>query len=339
MSSRVFVAHDRAISAARMYIQMAVVGLVLATLIYGISMSALFANYVSGPIPERIFANGMVRFTIKPGAKRLRIISLTKYFVSFNLKNYFNLQLSTVQTTTSRKSEIVEAELQPLLQRREIPRETYRKVIYLITNGRVEQLRWIFPLSLLFFPIFGFIYFYVFSRVNKKTEKTRFVRGADLIQFNKMKQSLDQAITEEEKNNPSFVPLCLGKAALPDSVSRRHLLLLGTTGTGKSVTLNDYLTTLKARRSASKEVNKCIIYDVKGEFCGKHLEEDDIVFYPFDQRSVPWSFFNEISDYPDLDVLCTSLYEPPKSSLDAYWYNAARDVFRTGLFYLLSTLR
>ena len=155
MSSRVFVAHDRAISAARMYIQMAVVGLVLATLIYGISISALLANYVSGPIPERIFENGMVRFTIKPGAKRLRIISLAKYFVSFNLKNYFNLQLSTVQTTTSRKSEIVETELQPLVQRREIPRETYRKVIYLITNGRVEQLRLIFPLSLLFFPIFS----------------------------------------------------------------------------------------------------------------------------------------------------------------------------------------
>jgi hypothetical protein len=38
---------------------------------------------------------------------------------------------------------------------------------------------------------------------------------------------------------------------------------------------------------------------------------------------------------PGLDVLCTSLYEPPKDSKDAYWYNAARDVFRTGLFYLL----
>jgi type IV secretory pathway TraG/TraD family ATPase VirD4 len=335
MSSRVFVAHDRAVSAARMYIQMAVVGLVLAALIYGISMSALFTQYVSGPIPERIYANGISRITMKPGAKRLRVASLAKYFVSFNPKNYFNLKLSTGQTTISRKSEMVEAELQPLLQRREVPRETYRKAIYLITNGRVEDLRWICPLSLLFFPVFGCVYFFVFSRVNKKTEKTRFVRGADLVPFNKMKQSLDQAINDEEKSNPSFVPLCLGKAALPDSVSRRHILLLGTTGTGKSVTLNDYLTTLKARRSASKEVNKCIIYDVKGEFCGKHLEKDDIVFYPFDSRSLSWSFFNEIFDYPDLDVLCTSLYEPPKSSLDAYWYNAARDVFRTGLFYLL----
>jgi hypothetical protein len=161
------------------------------------------------------------------------------------------------------------------------------------------------------------------------------VRGADLMPFRKMKEALSQVIKQEEKGDPSFVPLCLGEAALPDSVSRRHILLLGTSGTGKSVCLNHYLSTLKARRAASKEVNKCIIYDVKGEFCGKHLEENDLVFYPFDQRSIPWSFFNEVFDYPDLDVLCTSLYEPPKDSRDAYWYNAARDVFRTGCFYLL----
>ncbi len=153
--------------------------------------------------------------------------------------------------------------------------------------------------------------------------------------FEQMKSALGQAIGEEEKNNPEFVPLCLGEAALPDSVSRRHILLLGTSGTGKSVCLNNYLTTLRARRTAICEVNKCVIYDVKGEFCGKHLEENDLIFYPFDKRSVPWSFFNEVLDYPDLDVLCTSLYEPPKDSRDAYWYNAARDVFRTGCFYLL----
>ena len=153
--------------------------------------------------------------------------------------------------------------------------------------------------------------------------------------FEQMKVALDQAVTDDRKENPSLVPLRLGQALLPDSVSRRHILVLGTTGTGKSVCLNDYLTSLKARRSATKDVNKCIIYDVKGEFCGKHVEPDDIIFYPFDRRSVPWSFFNEICDYPDLDVLCTSLYEPPRESKDVYWYNAARDVFRTGLFYLL----
>ena len=93
MSSRVFVAHDRAVSAARMYMQMAIVGLVLAAIIYAISMSAVLAHYVSCPIPEFDTATG--RIAVKPDAKHLRLSSLAKYFVSFNPKNYFNLQLQS----------------------------------------------------------------------------------------------------------------------------------------------------------------------------------------------------------------------------------------------------
>src|SRR4029450_9920611 len=92
---------------------------------------------------------------------------------------------------------------------------------------------------------------------------------------------------------------------------------------------------LKERRSSTAEVNKCVVYDVKGEFCAKHLDKGDLVFYPFDRSSIPSRFLHEIRDYPDLDVLGTSLYSPPKDCRDPYWYNAARDIFRTGLFYLL----
>ena len=186
-------------------------------------------------------------------------------------------------------------------------------------------LRHVVPVSLLFFPIFGVGYFFLFSWINRLTEKTEFVRGVDVIPFNEMKARLDSAIVKEKTKSP----LRLGEVLLPKSVSRRHMLILGTSGTGKSVCLNRHIASLKGQG------NKSIIYDVKGEFCGKHLTDKDIIFYPFDKRSVPWSFFSEVKDYPDLDILCTSLYEPPKDSKDAYWYNAARDVFRTGLFYLL----
>jgi hypothetical protein len=56
------------------------------------------------------------------------------------------------------------------------------------------------------------------------------------------------------------VPFRLGEASLPDSVSRRHILVLGTSGSGKSVWLNHYLTTLEAWRASTAEVNKCVIY-------------------------------------------------------------------------------
>jgi type IV secretory pathway TraG/TraD family ATPase VirD4 len=318
-----------------MYIQMGVIGFLLAAVLYGGAMSAILSYYISAPIPELQYINGVPRLILKPEAPHLGTLTLAKYFISFNPRNYLSLQLESSHMSITGKREVVEPELWPFFQRAEVPREIYRKGVFWITRGRVEQLRWIVPMSLLFFPSFGLLYFLGFSWLNRRAEKTRFVRGADLMPFKQMKVALNQAIKDEEKDNPSFVPLCLGKARLPDSVSRRHILLLGTTGTGKSVCLNQYLTTLKARCPSTAAVNKCVVYDVKGEFCGKHLEQDDLIFYPFDQRSVPWSFFNEIQDYPDLDILGTSLYEPPKDCKDPYWYNGARDVFRTGLFYLL----
>jgi len=144
------------------------------------------------------------------------------------------------------------------------------------------------------------------------------------VPFARLKAALDDAIRREK----TVSPLRLGETDLPDSVSRRHILVLGTSGTGKSACLNRHIASLRKQA-------KSVIYDVKGEFCGKHFADGDVIFYPFDRRSVPWSFFNEVKDYADLDVLCTSLYEPPKDSKDAYWYNAARDVFRTGLFFLV----
>jgi hypothetical protein len=318
-----------------MYVQMAVVGFLLASILYGGAMITFLSRYVAGPIPELQFVGGKPLPLESPGNQRLPIISLLKYYVSLNPRNYISIQLNSKSVGVQDKREIVEPELQRFFRQREVPRETYRSAIRWITRGRVEQLSWIFPVSLLFFPLFGLLYFFAFSRLNRRSSKTQFVRGADLMPFARMKAVLNLAIKQEEKDNPAFVPLALGEASLPDSVSRRHILVLGTSGTGKSVCLNHYLTTLKARRAATAEVNKCVIYDVKGEFCGKHLEPEDLIFYPFDQRSVSWSFFNEVRDYPDLDVLCTSLYEPPKESKDVYWYNAARDVFRTGLFYLL----
>ncbi|MCI0723165.1 MAG: type IV secretion system DNA-binding domain-containing protein [Acidobacteria bacterium] len=336
MPTRAYVAHDKAVSVVRMYIQMTVVGFVLGSILYCALMAAVVSQFIAGPVPEVRFVNGTTRLVVGPDAPRLPLFAIIKYFVSFNPRNYFHFNLNPSKHGAPDLQEFVGAELQRFLGRQIVSREAYRAAVRLITHGRVEELRWLFPVSLSFFPLFGVCYFLAFRALNKKSSKTRFVRGADLIPFLRMKAKLQVAIQREKKDSPNLVPLQLGEAPLPDSVSRRHTLVLGTSGTGKSACLNNYLRSLNQRREACRgEVNKAIIYDVKGEFTGKHSRTEDILFYPFDQRSVPWSFFNEVLDYPDLDVLCTSLYEPPRDSRDSYWYNAARDVFRTGLFYLL----
>ena len=67
---RAYVAHDRVVSAARMYIQMAVIGLLLAAVLYCGGMSAFISRYVSDPIPELQYVGGEPRLTLKPEAQR-----------------------------------------------------------------------------------------------------------------------------------------------------------------------------------------------------------------------------------------------------------------------------
>ena len=258
---------------------------------------------------------------------------MLKYFISLNPRNYIRFG-----HRSAGEFERVERELQPFFRQAKVPRETYCQGIRLITEGRIDELRWIAPVSLLFFPVFGIVYFLLFRKLNRKTSAVTFVRGIDLTPLSELKGHLEESISQEKTNDSDTQHLQLGPVRLPHTVARTHALILGTPGTGKSVSLNNYILTLNRLKASTPHAAKAVIYDVKGEFTGKHFS-DDIIFYPFDVRSIPWSFFNEVWDYPDLDVLSTSLYEPPKDSKDAYWYNAAKDVFRTGLFYLLRTRR
>jgi len=331
---RAFIAHDKAVSVVRMYLQMATVGAVLGTLLYSASMALFLSHYVSGPIPETRVFGGQAHLTVRPDSRRLPLLPMLKYFVSLNPRNYIKFQQSGEGET-----EPVERELQLFFRRAKVPREVYRQGIQLITHARIEELRWMAPLTLLFFPVFGVAYFWLFRKLNRQTSDITFVRGTDLTPLAVLKYCLEAAMQREKADGADAPHLELGSIPLPHEVARTHALILGTPGTGKSVSLNNYILTLNRFKATTRNGAKAVIYDVKGEFTGKHFCDEDIIFYPFDVRSVRWSFFNEVLDYPDLDILSTSLYEPPKDSRDAYWYNAARDVFRTGLFYLLKAGR
>src|SRR5439155_10090662 len=129
MSSRAYVAHDRAVSAARMYVQMALVGFFLALLIYVSVMAASLSYYIAAPVPELGFAGGKPRLSVNPRSPRLPILSLLKYYVSLNPKNYISVQVGSKRLGGLDKREVVEPELRRFFQRPEVPRETYRKGI------------------------------------------------------------------------------------------------------------------------------------------------------------------------------------------------------------------
>jgi type IV secretory pathway TraG/TraD family ATPase VirD4 len=180
-----------------------------------------------------------------------------------------------------------------------------------------------FPWSFLVFPAFIFLWFVVLKKFSKNKGSDKYLRGAILVPYHIFCEKLDNL-----KLQHGFT---FGELRLPREYETSHFLILGTTGSGKSVLLNQFLEQIINRNE------KAIIYDVKGEFLSKHGALDsknDILFYPFDRRSLQWSVFNEIRHKPDFDMLATALLQPPKESQDKYWYDAARDVFRTGLLWL-----
>lgn len=98
----------------------------------------------------------------------------------------------------------------------------------------------------------------------------------------------------------------IGGVTIPRQLEAQHFLISGTTGTGKTQVINAML------RSIRKRGHRAVIADPAGGFYARFGQPGDLLFNPFDRRTVDWSPFAEIrADYdceriakaiiPDLD--------------------------------------
>lgn len=191
------------------------------------------------------------------------------------------------------------------------------------------------------------VYIYFFCRRSSKISDVRFLRGAVKVSFEQLRSGLEKTVSDEDGKDAKNLKIC--GLDFPRDSETKHILIMGTTGTGKSVLMNQVIRQLVQRVKKHKTNDKMIIYDVKGEFLSKHYismngakskydVKDDLIFYPFDKRCLRWSFFNEIRSDADFDVYSKIIFTPPKEAVaDPFWLNAAKDVFVAGLRYLYIT--
>jgi len=107
---------------------------------------------------------------------------------------------------------------------------------------------------------------------------------------------------------------------LPKEAETKHIMILGTTGSGKTNCLNHLLPEIRDRKQ------KAIILDTTGDFVSRYYNPlTDIMLNPFDSRSQSWSLWEDCAFPFHYDALAAALI--PNKLKDDFWTIAARTLF------------
>ena len=102
----------------------------------------------------------------------------------------------------------------------------------------------------------------------------------------------------------------------------KHFKFIGTTGTGKSTAIHELL------RGALQRGDRAVIADPDGGYVARFYDSrrGDVLLNPFEQRSVKWDLFREITSAYDVEQLARALI-PDDGGPDRAWRGYARTFF------------
>jgi type IV conjugative transfer system coupling protein TraD len=139
------------------------------------------------------------------------------------------------------------------------------------------------------------------------------LRGSELVSVPQLRRLLKKA-RQASKIQISGLPI------VKDSETQ-HILLTGTTGTGKTNMLNELLPQIRLRQ------NRAIIFDVTGEFVDRFFNPaTDIILNPLRDNSVDWLPWNDCHTDEEYNNLAAAFVDGESITSDRYWEDAARKV-------------
>jgi hypothetical protein len=126
------------------------------------------------------------------------------------------------------------------------------------------------------------------------TEKEETKRGST--------QATAAQVTRQVKATKKPTFLTMGEVPVPVESEPYHFLMVGSTGTGKSVAIGNLLETIRERGDTA------LLVDSGGGFLSKYYDpETDFVFNPYDDRCVGWSPAAEMQGAWDAQALARSI--------------------------------
>lgn len=107
----------------------------------------------------------------------------------------------------------------------------------------------------------------------------------------------------------------------------KHILAVGTTGSGKTNLYNDLLPQI------AKERQRALVIDTTGDIISKYYnpERGDIIINPFDERSLNWDIVHECAHEYQFDHLAKSIVPKNSEHSDPLWQNGSAKLFSVGL--------
>lgn len=159
-----------------------------------------------------------------------------------------------------------------------------------------------------FVSIFAIWFYYGFSQ--KKTDITK---GIKLVK--------PEVLAKQIKKEGNASDIVIDGLPLLKDAENRHILVTGTTGCGKTNLFDIIMPQIRRRK------NKAVIIDIKGKYVAKYYNpETDIIFNPFDERSIDWDIWSDFQVDSHYESFAHSIIPENKNNHDDVWDKSSRIV-------------
>ncbi|NOT16012.1 MAG: type IV secretion system DNA-binding domain-containing protein [Methylotenera sp.] len=104
-----------------------------------------------------------------------------------------------------------------------------------------------------------------------------------------------------------------------------NMLFCGSPGSGKTQAFHEVI------HAVLKRKERAIVFDESGDFVAKHATDRDLIFNPFDARTIGWSIMNEVRSIEDCANLANAMIPDGENSTEKQWNSYARGIIQAVL--------
>lgn len=159
----------------------------------------------------------------------------------------------------------------------------------------------------------AFVLLYLINELDSTDRSVRFLRGARVVD--------GKDLARKTKARPQQPQIEIAGVPMPLACEPNHLLLAGSTNTGKSTAVNELL------RFALARGDRAIVIDPNGHALARFGRKGDTVLNPFDKRAPGWSIFNELRKPYDVERFAKSVIPDTGDASAQQWHGYAQQLF------------